>query len=143
MKLKTILDKKCEEKILIYAHEETPLIRTIEKLVEEETAELIGYVDREGVVLELMKVSCFIVDNNKVYALIDNKRLVVKYRMYQLLEKLPDNFVKINQSCIANIKNIKSFDTSISGALLVKMKNGYSDYVSRRQLKSVKERLGL
>ena len=53
------------------------------------------------------------------------------------------DFVKLNQSCIVNIKKIECFDASLGGALKVTLKNGYRDYVSRRQLKAVKERLGL
>ena len=56
---------------------------------------------------------------------------------------LGTDFIKINQSCIANIRQIQRFDTSFSGTLRVIFKNGYTDYVSRRQLKAVKERLGL
>ena len=44
---------------------------------------------------------------------------------------------------LINIDKIKRFDASLSGFLLVTLKNGYSDYVSRRNLKNVKERLGL
>jgi acetyl esterase/lipase len=41
------------------------------------------------------------------------------------------------------IKHIKRFNTSVGGALTVTLQNGFRDYVSRRQLKSVKERLEL
>ena len=58
-------------------------------------------------------------------------------------KKLPENFVKINQSCIANIDKINRFDASFSGTLKLIFKNSYTDYVSRRQLKTVKERIGI
>ena len=58
-------------------------------------------------------------------------------------QMLGEGFVKINQSCIANTKKILRFSASISGALQVTFKNGYRDYVSRRQLKTVKKRMGL
>ena len=53
------------------------------------------------------------------------------------------NFVRINQSCIANINQIKKFSASFNGFLQVHFKNGYIDYVSRRELKNVKERVGI
>ena len=52
-------------------------------------------------------------------------------------------YVKINQSCYANIKNIKKFESTIGGSLKVIFKNNYVDYISRRELKNVKERMGL
>ena len=54
-----------------------------------------------------------------------------------------DNFIYINQSCLINISKIKCFDVNFSGALNVILKFGYSDYVSRRQVKNVKVRLGI
>ena len=53
------------------------------------------------------------------------------------------SFIKLNQSCIANKNKIKKFESTIGGALKVIFKNGYIDYISRRELKNVKERMGL
>ena len=86
---------------------------------------------------------CFTVEESRVYAITKSGKWQLKCRLYNLEESLPQSFVKINQSCIANIKMIHRFDTSLSGALAVRFKNGYCDYVSRRNLKTVKERLGL
>ena len=63
-------------------------------------------------------------------------------RLYQLEELLDASFVKINQSSIVNVKKIERFEASIGGALLVILQNGHRDYVSRRQVKAVKERIG-
>lgn len=143
MKCKIFIDKNKDEEVLVYAHKETTLTKAIEKLVEEDNAEIVGYIDREAVMLDLLTVNCFVVEDNKVYALTSKDKLSIRLRLYQLEEKLPDIFIKVNQSCIANIKQIKSFDASIAGSMLVKFKNGHNDYVSRRQVKFVKERLGL
>jgi len=70
------------------------------------------------------------------------KTFRLNHRLYQLEERLGTRFLKINQSCLANIQQIQRFDASLAGALLVIFKNGYRDYVSRRQLKTVKERMG-
>ena len=78
-----------------------------------------------------------------MFALTEKGKYRLKSRLYQLEKNLNDNFVKINQSCIANIKKIEKFKASVGGALMVIFKNGYEDYVSRRNLKNVKERLGL
>ena len=78
-----------------------------------------------------------------MYALTENEKFKIKSRLYQLEEKLDNNFVKINQSCIANIKKIDRFKATVGGSLTVVFENGYVDFVSRRKLKNVKERLGL
>lgn len=142
MKCIITIDKEHEEEVLIFAHEKTKLIEDILNLINNENV-FTGYSDGEIHRLNLSEIYCFAVEDNKVYALTDKDKLQIKQRLYQVEEKLSDDFVKINQSCIANIKKIKKFDTSVSGMLTVTFKNGYRDYVSRRNLKSVKERLGV
>ena len=56
---------------------------------------------------------------------------------------LQDSFVKLNQSCLGNKHKVKCFKASIGGSLLVAFKDGYSDYISRRELKNFKIRMGL
>ena len=143
MKCTLIITDEHEEEVVIYARERTKLTNDIEMLVCGSVPELIGYKENEVVKLNSDLISCFTVEGNKVYALTDSEKLQIKLRLYQLEEMLPDTFVKINQSCIANIRKIERFDTSVSGTLLIKFKNGYKDYVSRRQMKAVKERFGL
>lgn len=143
MKCTLIITDEHEEEVIIYARERTKLTNDIEVLVCGSVPELIGYKENEVVKLNSDLISCFTVEGNKVYALTDSEKLQIKLRLYQLEEMLPDTFVKINQSCIANIRKIERFDTSVSGTLLIKFKNGYKDYVSRRQMKAVKERFGL
>ncbi len=143
MKCTVIIDKSREQEIVIYAHEQSELIRKIEALSKEESAQLVGYNERETVLIDNGEVYCFFVEGGKVFALCEGEKFRLKARLYQIEERLPLDFVKINQSCIANLNKIARFDTSISGTLKVVFKNGYTDYVSRRQLKQVKERLGL
>lgn len=143
MKITTIIDPNREEEILIYAHQESSLAEQIETLICENCVDLIGYSENEAVKLDVSKISCFVVENNKIYAITAGKKYSLKNRLYKIEQLLPSSFIKINQSCIANIKQIQKFDTSISGTLRVIFKCGYCDYVSRRNLKKIKERLGL
>ena len=143
MKCELHIDKNLDEKVFIYAHEKNKAVDEIKSFVENQDIELIGYKDGEIEKLNPNKVNCFIIENSKIYAITDDDKYHVKLRLYNLEEMLGDSFIKINQSCIANIRKIKKFDSSISGTLSVIFKNGYIDYVSRRNIKSIKERLGL
>ena len=143
MKFRLIIDKNRDEEVIIYSHAKTPLTDKIEQLVSEDNFELIGYTDSEAVRLNSNEICRFFVENNKVFAENAKEKYRLKLRLWQLEEKLPAGFVKINQSCLANINMVERFDASVSGSLLVKFKNGSTDYVSRRQLKIVKERFGL
>lgn len=143
MKCTVIIDEKRDEEVIIYAHEKNETVKSVEKLVADASLELIGYSGKAAVKLSLLEIYCFTVEGNKVYALTKDEKLQIKLRLYQIDEIADKSFVKINQSCIVNICTIKRFDASVSGTLRVTLKNGYTDYVSRRQLKAVKERLGL
>lgn len=143
MKCKIFIGKEYEEEVLVYAHEETELVKRIQSLVSEENLILIGYKEKEAFQLNLFDINCFLVEDNKIYAFTQDDKLLMKCRLYKLEETLPQNFIKINQSCIANINKIERFGTSFSGSLTVRFKNGNTDYVSRRKMKSVKERLGI
>lgn len=143
MELKLFIDKEHREEILIYAHEKNSLVENIEKLVLNHSDRFIGHNERGSIPLEIGDIHCFIVENSKVYALTREEKWLIKSRLYLIEEKLPDTFIKINQSCIANSEKIERFEASVGGSLTVKFKNGYEDYVSRRALKNVKERLGL
>lgn len=140
MKCTIMIDKNREEEIIIYAHKRNRLIDEIEQLT---ATDWIGYDGDITARLNLSAIDCFCVESNRVYAVTDQKKWLVKQRLYQIEEQLPDHFVRINQSCLANIRHIERFETSLGASLAVIFESGYRDYVSRRQLRSVKERLGI
>ncbi len=140
--IRIIIDKQKDEEILVYAHEKNELVAEIERLVSESNRELIGYKDDEAVILNLFNVNCFICENDRTYAFTD-ERYRVKSRLYQIENMLDDSFIRINQSCIANVRHIEKLQATFSGSVSVVFKNGYRDYISRRNLKKVKERLGV
>ncbi|MBR6072226.1 MAG: LytTR family transcriptional regulator [Acholeplasmatales bacterium] len=143
MRCYTYIEEIEEEKVLIYAKERTKLVDEIESLVISSDVDLTGTYNNEIIKIDINDVTCFISENNKVFALINDKRYQIKQRLYQLEEMNLNTFIKINQSCLANKRNIKKFESTIGGALKVIFKNGYIDYISRRELKNVKQRMGL
>ena len=145
MKLKCtiIIDKDREEELTIIAHEKNKLVEEIERLMESSSLEIIGYANENIKKLTPMEIYCFNIENGKIVAYTEFEKFFVKKRIYELEELLSCDFVKINQSCIVNIKKFSHFSASFGGALMITLKNGYRDYVSRRQVKAVKERVGI
>ena len=123
MKIKVVLDKDRDEEILIFAKERTALVDRIERLVKGEE-NIVAKRDRVSYNVELSDVVCFTADDNKVFVNVGKEVLEVEEKLYELEESLPENFIKINKSCIANIDKIKSFDATITGTLTVNFKNG-------------------
>lgn len=143
MKCTVILDKTREEEIVIYAHQKNEMIFEIERMAQEKPLQMTGFLNEEIVRLELQDIYCFTVEGGRLYAIGESEKYLIKARLYNIEEILDKSFIKINQSSIANVKKIQKFDASISGTLKVIFKNGHTDYVSRRNIKNVKERLGL
>ena len=144
MKHTTIIDPHREEEVVIYAGTRTREIEELERYLDRMSTELVGYGE-DGQILPLRpaEVHCFIVEDGKVYALTDREKLTVRLPLYAIEEMLTEDFVRINQSCLGSIRKIARFDASIGGALMVTFGNGHRDYVSRRQLKNVKERMNI
>lgn len=143
MKYTTHIDPNQEEEVIIRARRRTREITELEAYVESLGTELTGYSEDGGIVkLRPADVHCFVVENGKVIALTATERLTVRLPLYAVEKMLDGSFVKINQSCIGNIRKIDRFNASIGGALMVTFQNSHRDYVSRRQLKTVKERMG-
>ena len=143
MKCEVIIDPACEEKVVIYAREKNRQIEAIQKLVAESSMELMGWRDREMTTLKPADIFCVTVLDGKVWAICEKEQFLLKQRLYEIEQLLPETFVKIHQSCLANLRKVERFDASISGTLMLRFQNGHRDYVSRRQLKHVKERLGV
>ena len=141
MKFTLIIDPERDEEVVVYAKAASALCDKIEDLVKSFGDELFGYRDSLVVRLDASDVSAFAVEDGKVFAVTADGRFLVKERLYQLEERYGCAFVKINQSCLVNVERIERFNASIGGALMVVTCDGYRDYVSRRQLKSVKERM--
>ena len=143
MKFTVILNSEREDEVIVYAKEKNSLVKSIEELVN--GADNYFIVQNESGIKRITEKEayCFYIEDKKVYVLTEKEKLLLKMRLYSIEEKLSEDFIKINQSTVINIKKIQRFDVSVTGTLKVIMKNGYTDYVSRRRIKNVKERLGL
>jgi len=142
MKFRLIIDEKCEEEVVVYAKKASAFTEELESFVKSNTPEILGYGEGSIVRLSPADVYAFAVEDGKVFAHTAGEKLLVPKRLYRIEELAGERFVKINQSCIVNVAGIERFEATFGGSLMVVMKNGYRDYVSRRQMKTVKERIG-
>lgn len=64
-------------------------------------------------------------------------------RLYELSSQLGSKFMKISKTTLINLSYMDSIEPGFSGTLLLKLKNGNKDYVSRKYLPEFKRYLGL
>lgn len=64
-------------------------------------------------------------------------------RLYELENLLGPEFVRISKSIIVNIRKVESVEAVFNGMMLLRMKNGSKEYVSRTYLPNLKAFLGI
>lgn len=64
-------------------------------------------------------------------------------RLYEIAEQLGKQFMQISKTTLVNLSYMDSIEPGFSGTLLLKLKNGSKDYVSRKYLPEFKKYLGL
>ena len=114
------IDRSKPEEVTATVHERTPLIDEIERLVLQDslTDQIPGYVEDEIMMLSIPEIECFVVEDEKTYAVCsDGKRYLVRKRLYELEKDLPGGFERISKSALANWKTISRFSVQLSGAV--------------------------
>ena len=143
MKFRLIIDKSKEEEIVVTAHERSSLTDKIELLIMQyDGADKIpAFLDDEMKLLKFTQIECIAVIEGKTFAIdSEGNQYRLKMRLYELEEKLPSYFIRINKSAIANEKRIEKFCSTYTGAINVLFKCGYSEFVSRRCFAEIKRR---
>ena len=146
MHFRLIIDKTKEEEVVVTAHSRSDLTDRIEKLVTQPVpgARIAAYAEDEVLMLPFEEIECVTVIDGKTYAIdLKNRAFLLKTRLYELEEKLPPYFIRINKSAIANELRLQKFTPSFSGAMDAVFKCGHTEYVSRRCFAAIKRRYDL
>lgn len=143
MKFQLIIDKEKEEEVLVRVHEASSLSAKIEALVQNYCGRdrICAYTEDETKILSFSQIECITVLDGKTYA-IDTKgeRYHLKQRLYEIEQHLPNYFIRINKSSLANELRLDRFSASFSGAVDAVFKCGYREYISRRCFTAIKRR---
>lgn len=116
----------------------------VKKLSEEPPPLLLGY---KGEMIEILEENDLIqmyANTGKVFAVTQQGEYVLRLRLYELEKRLPANqFVRISNSEIINLKKVDHFDLSFTGTICVQLINDAIIYVSRRYVSKLKKILGI
>ena len=141
MKFRLIIDNTKDEEIVATVHRRTPLIDELEALLSAHTGRIPGYTEDDIKLLTVSAIECITVLDGKTYAIdSDNRRYRLKQRLYELEAQLPDSFIRINKSTLANENALDRFTVTIAGSVDAVFKCGYTEYVSRRCFAQIKRR---
>lgn len=146
MQVEIKIDSTCEEpRIVIHTNKMTDEINALVKKISEEAPQVIsGFRNDALEVLEQSKILRIYASAGKIFATTTSGEYILRLRLYELEERLDKNqFVRISNSEIINLKEVRSFDLSFTGTICVSLSDGTVTYVSRRYVKKIKQVLGI
>lgn len=149
MKIEISIDAELKErKVIIHTDsvdsEITSLVERI-KGTQRERGDSLTAFDENGALFISEKEICRIYSQDKkVFAETLDGTYTLKTRLYELEEALDSRvFMRISNSEIINLRQVKRMDTSLTGTICVSMKNGAQTYASRRYVALIRKQLDI
>ncbi len=146
MQIEIKIDESCNEpRIIIVTNRMTNEVNAIlQKLSSEQPTTLVGFQQDIAEILEPTDIYRIFALDGKVFADTTHGEYTLRLRLYEAEQKLDAHtFVRISNSEIINLKNVKGFDLSFTGTICVTLSNGAVTYVSRRYVAKIKQVLGI
>ena len=99
---------------------------------------IVGKQNNSFFILEVDEVISFFSREKSNYCRTKEGEFKIKEQLYYLEEVLPsENFIRISNSTIINVKYVKCFNTDIIGKIIVELKDGTMENVSQRKNKDI------
>ncbi len=146
MKIEVKIESAYQEpKVIILTDRMTDEVNEIVRKLSDAVPQMIaGFQDEILKVLDQEDIFRIYTRNGKVFASTNNGEYSLRTRLYELEERLDrNNFVRISNSEIINLRKVKAFDLSLAGTILVSLLDGTITYVSRRYVSKIKQVLGV
>lgn len=144
MKFKLLINPNQNEMVEAHVHQETSFTDNLKQFVltNGKSDQIVAYDDKDLITLQLNQISMITILDHKIVAITtDNKQYQIRKRIYQLVDELPKNFWRINKSSIVNRYQIDRFVETQTAGVNIIMKNGITDYVSRRCFAKIRKEL--
>lgn len=147
MKVDIRIDDSCTEPtVVITAARVTDEVRRAAELLADlgPLDLLVGFQNGMAHVLDPADIQRVYASRGKVYAVTGKGEFVLRIRLYEAEKRLAArHFIRISNSEIVNLREVDRFDLSISGTILVQLRQGEITYVSRRYVPKIREALGM
>lgn len=99
--------------------------------------------EEDIIILQPKEIYMIRVENGDTIIYGETEKYRSRKRLYELGVQLGKQFLQISKSTLINLSYMDSIEPGFSGTLLLKLKNGCKDYVSRKYLPEFKKYLGL
>lgn len=99
--------------------------------------------EEDIIILRPKEIYMVRVENSETIIYGEKQKYRSRKRLYELGGQLGKQFMQISKSTLINLSYMDSIEPGFSGTLLLKLKNGSKDFVSRTYLPEFKKYLGL
>ena len=133
-------------KVVILTGEVTPALAELAKRLSagESARFLAGWQGSRVALLPVGEVRRIWAEGQAVLARTERETYVLRARLYELEERLSGSpFLRVSHSEIVNFDHVKSLDLSMAGTISLRLDNGDSAFVSRRNMGRIKSYLGI
>ena len=144
MKLRIeVTDGFSEDEVVIRCGRVDDTVSKIQDFIQSLSApQITFYKGTQEYYLPLEEILFFETDGEQVYAHTKNDAFRVKYRLYELEEKLPQQFVRAAKGTIVNTSHIYAINRNLASSSQVKFANTHKQiYVSRHYYGSLKAKM--
>lgn len=146
MKIQIECDESVEEtQVLIRCRELNEHTTRIGQMLAEEAKQEQRFVFYQGdttVYLSLNDILFLETDGKQIQVHTCEDIYQTKYKLYELEEMLPGQFMRVSKSAILNTRHVYSITKNISSSSVVQFRNSYKQvYVSRMYYKPLKSKL--
>ena len=129
---------------VVYADKVTDEIQKIIDILSADKVPITALQNEDNIVIlqpdEIYMVS---VEDGDTIIFGEKQKFRSRKRLYELEQQLGRQFMQISKSTLVNLSYMDSIEAGFNGTLLLKLKNGCKDYVSRTYLPKFKKYLGL
>lgn len=131
-------------KVVIYADRITDGITKLAKMIASEQLDLLtGVQDGKLIILRPEEIIRIYTEGQKVFANTGSGTVEFRQRLYELENRLPRKFLRVSHSEIVNVDAVKYLDMSLAGTIRLSLSSGETAYVSRRNIRKIREYLNL
>ena len=146
MKVSLEITPECiEPYAVVYADHVTSEVQRVMDLFGNSngTIPIVAQNQNEMIIMQPKDIFMVRVEDGQTVIYGQKEKYFSRKRLYELKEQLGGKFMQISKAALINLNCMDSVESGFGGTLLLKLKNGCKEYVSRKYLPEFKKYLGL
>lgn len=128
--------EKNEINVFLEYSEDINIDNFVKYIKKYDTQKILVKQDNEYIQIDYQDIILFYSDKKYIYCKTKNGEYKINTSLSKI-ENEENDFIRISKSCMINIKYLDSFDMGETGIIVVKLKDGAEEIVSRRRVKEI------